>query len=50
MNTSKFEDILKIQEYNENLFQKYISLTIDTSKKIVETKKTLKDFLKKLNI
>ena len=50
MNNSKFEDILKIQEYNENLFQKYISLTIDTSKKIVETKKTLKDFLKKLNI
>ena len=50
MNNSKLENILKIQEYNEKFFQKDISLTVDTSKNIEETKKTLKDFLKKLKI
>ncbi len=50
MNKSKFENILKIQEYDEYKFKKKISLKLDTSKSIEETKKELKKFLKKIKI
>ena len=50
MDKSKFENILKIQEYNEKLFEKNISLVLDTSKNMKEIKTILKVFLKKLKI
>ena len=50
MDKSKFENILKIQEYNEKLFEKNISLILDTSKNMKEINTILKVFLKKLKI
>ena len=52
MNKDKFEKILEAQSYNLKNYDKFISIKIDTSKDINQTKKSLVSFINKkvLNI
>ena len=52
MNKDKFEKILEAQNYNLKDYDKFISIKIDTSKDINQTKKSLVSFINKkvLNI
>ena len=52
MNKDKFEKILEAQSYNLKDYDKFISIKIDTSKDINQTKKSLVSFINKkvLNI
>ena len=52
MNKDKFEKILETQSYNLKDYDKFISIKIDTSKDINQTKKSLVSFINKkvLNI
>ena len=52
MNKDKLEKILEAQSYNLKDYQKFISIKIDTSKDINQTKKSLVSFINKkvLNI
>ena len=47
MNKDKFEKILSTQNYNLKEFNDFISIKIDTSKDLDETKKNLSSFINK---
>ena len=47
MNKDKFEKILEAQSYNLKNYDKFISIKIDTSKDINQTKKSLVSFINK---
>ena len=47
MNKDKFEKILETQSYNLKDYDKFISIKIDTSKDINQTKKSLVSFINK---
>ena len=48
LSKKKLDQILKIQSYDEKKYEKFVSLKINTSTSIVETKKKLMEFIKNL--